>query len=132
MLVSDHRAGRDEGHRAEEEDRDGARGRRHYVYIYIYIYNLYIYIFLYSLLTNSRSQVIAVARTCSCLIIVLDAMKDIAQKKKIETELEGVGIRLNKLPPDIKVEKKVGGGINFASTVRLSHLDEDSIKVRSS
>jgi hypothetical protein len=74
-------------------------------------------------------QVIAVARTCSCLIIVLDALKDIQQKKIIEKELEGVGIRLNKKPPEIKVEKKVSGGINFAATVRLTHLDEDSIKV---
>eukprot|EP00967_Tisochrysis_lutea_P138978 scaffold251703_cov27-Tisochrysis_lutea.AAC.3 len=73
-------------------------------------------------------QVIAVARTCSCLIIVLDAMKDIQQKKIIEKELEGVGIRLNKKPPEIKVEKKISGGINFSSTVRLTHLDEDSIK----
>eukprot|EP00312_Isochrysidales_sp_CCMP1244_P008172 CAMPEP_0196676660 /NCGR_PEP_ID=MMETSP1090-20130531/5080_1 /TAXON_ID=37098 /ORGANISM="Isochrysis sp, Strain CCMP1244" /LENGTH=345 /DNA_ID=CAMNT_0042014675 /DNA_START=54 /DNA_END=1091 /DNA_ORIENTATION=+ len=73
-------------------------------------------------------QVIAVARTCSCLIIVLDAMKDIAQKKIIERELEGVGIRLNKQPPDIRVEKKVSGGINFAATCKLTHLDEDSIK----
>lgn len=74
-------------------------------------------------------QVIAVARTCSCLIIVLDALKDIQQKKIIEKELEGVGIRLNKKPPEIKVEKKVSGGINYAATVRLTHLDEDSIKV---
>mmetsp|Transcript_15706 Transcript_15706/g.51293 ORF Transcript_15706/g.51293 Transcript_15706/m.51293 type:complete len:369 (-) Transcript_15706:631-1737(-) len=73
-------------------------------------------------------QVIAVARTCSCLIIVLDALKDIQQKKIIEKELEGVGIRLNKKPPEIKVEKKVSGGINYAATVRLTHLDEDSIK----
>lgn len=29
-------------------------------------------------------QVIGVARTCSCIIIVLDAMKDMQQKKKIE------------------------------------------------
>ena len=35
-------------------------------------------------------QVIAVARTCSCIIIVLDAMKPLQHKTVIEKELEGV------------------------------------------
>ena len=73
-------------------------------------------------------QVIAVARTCSCLIIVLDAMKSITQKKIIEKELEGVGIRLNKEPPAITVKKKDRGGLNFAATGRLTHLDQESVR----
>ena len=39
---------------------------------------------------------IAVARTCSCIIIVLDAAKPVMHKRIIEKELEGFGIRLNK------------------------------------
>ena len=35
-------------------------------------------------------QVIAIARTCSCIIIVLDAMKPLGHKMIIEKELEGV------------------------------------------
>jgi small GTP-binding protein len=54
-------------------------------------------------------QVIAVARTCSCIIIVLDAMKPLGHKRIIEKELEGVGIRLNKQPPAITVKKKERG-----------------------
>ena len=46
-------------------------------------------------------QVIAVARTCSLIIIVLDAMKPVTHKRLIERELEGFGIRLNKQPPSI-------------------------------
>jgi small GTP-binding protein len=48
-------------------------------------------------------QVIAVARTCSLIIIVLDAMKPVTHKKIIERELEGFGIRLNKQPPNIGI-----------------------------
>lgn len=41
-------------------------------------------------------QVIGVARTCTCILIVLDVSKPLTHKKKIEYELEGFGIRLNK------------------------------------
>jgi small GTP-binding protein len=57
-------------------------------------------------------QVIAVARTCSLIFIVLDVLKPLGHKKIIENELEGFGIRLNKKPPQITFTKKDKGGIN--------------------
>jgi small GTP-binding protein len=72
-------------------------------------------------------QVIAVARTCSCLIIVLDAMKPLQHKVIIDKELEGVGIRLNQTPPAITVKKKDRGGLNLSTSCKLTHMDEDSI-----
>ncbi|TNJ30239.1 Developmentally regulated GTP-binding protein 1 [Giardia muris] len=59
-------------------------------------------------------QVIATARTSDLLLIVLDATKSITMKRKIERELEGFGIRLNKKPPLIQIEKKERGGITFS------------------
>jgi len=44
-------------------------------------------------------QVIAVARTCNLIVIVLDATRPMHHKKILEHELEGFGIRLNKEPP---------------------------------
>ena len=41
-------------------------------------------------------QVIGVARTCTCILIVLDCQKPMTDKRIIERELEGFGIRLNK------------------------------------
>jgi small GTP-binding protein len=38
-------------------------------------------------------QVIAVARTCNLVVIVLDATKPLVHKRIIEKELEGFGIR---------------------------------------
>lgn len=58
-------------------------------------------------------QVLAVARTCSLIVIVLDATKSLTHKKIIEKELYGVGIRLNKKEPDIKINKKDRNGINL-------------------
>jgi len=73
-------------------------------------------------------QVIAVARTCNLIFIVLDVLKPLGDKKVIESELEGFGIRLNKKPPQILVRKKDKGGIAITNTVPLTNLDHESIK----
>ena len=53
-----------------------------------------------------------VARTCNLIFIVLDVLKPLGDKKIIEAELEGFGIRINKKAPAIVVKKKVG---NFST-----------------
>lgn len=63
-------------------------------------------------------QVIAVARTCSLIFIVLDVLKPLGHKRLIEHELEGFGLRLNKQPPNITFKKKDKGGINLQTMVR--------------
>ncbi|KAF8842247.1 developmentally regulated GTP binding protein 1 [Paxillus ammoniavirescens] len=73
-------------------------------------------------------QVIAVARTCNLIFIVLDVLKPLGDKKIIEGELEGFGIRLNKKPPAIIVRKKDKGGIAITNTVPLTSIDHDEIK----
>ncbi|KAJ2478942.1 GTP-binding protein rbg1 [Coemansia sp. RSA 2131] len=73
-------------------------------------------------------QVIAVARTCSLIFIVLDVLKPLTHKAVIEREMEGVGIRLNKEPPNIVFRKKDKGGINMTNTVPLTNLDKDVVK----
>ncbi|KAJ2781560.1 GTP-binding protein rbg1 [Coemansia javaensis] len=73
-------------------------------------------------------QVIAVARTCSLIFLVLDVLKPLTHKAVIERELESVGIRMNKQPPNIVFRKKDKGGINMTSTVPLTHLDKDVVK----
>lgn len=65
-------------------------------------------------------QVIAVARTCSLIFIVLDVLKPLQHKKLIEHELEGFGLRLNKSPPNIVFRKKDKGGVNLQTMVRMS------------
>lgn len=70
----------------------------------------------------------AVARTCNLIFIVLDVLKPLGDKKLIETELEGFGIRLNKKPPSILVRRKEKGGIAITNTVPLTNIDQDEIK----
>ena len=73
-------------------------------------------------------QVIAVAKTCNLIFIVLDVNKPLTDKRVIETELEGFGIRINKELPNIKITKKDKGGISITSTVNQTHIDNDEIK----
>uniref|UniRef100_A0A915BNQ4 Developmentally-regulated GTP-binding protein 1 n=1 Tax=Parascaris univalens TaxID=6257 RepID=A0A915BNQ4_PARUN len=73
-------------------------------------------------------QVIAVARTCSLILMVLDVMKPLQHKKLLEKELEGFGIRLNKQPPNILFKKKDKGGLNLTCLVPQSELDIELVK----
>lgn len=70
-------------------------------------------------------QVIAVAKTCNLIFIVLDVNKPLVDKRVIENELEGFGIRINKKPPNIVFKKKDKGGIAITSTQPLTHIDND-------
>lgn len=58
-------------------------------------------------------QVISTARTSTLVLIVLDVLKPITHKLLIEKELEGFGMRLNKLPPKLTMKRKEKGGISF-------------------
>ncbi|ODN00546.1 hypothetical protein Ocin01_06121 [Orchesella cincta] len=73
-------------------------------------------------------QVIAVARTCSLIFIVLDVLKPLGHKRIIEKELEGFGLRLNKQPPNIVFRRKDKGGINLQTMTQQSELDLDTVK----
>jgi small GTP-binding protein len=72
-------------------------------------------------------QVIAVARTCNLIVIVLDAMKPLTHKRIIERELEGFGIRLNKKPPAITIKRKPKGGVTISRTMQGGKLDDDYV-----
>lgn len=73
-------------------------------------------------------QVIAVARTCGLIYVILDVLKPLHHKKILEKELEGFGIRLNKTPPNISYRKKEKGGINLTMAVTQSQLTMESVR----
>jgi ribosome-interacting GTPase 1 len=73
-------------------------------------------------------QVIAVARTCNLIFLVLDVLKPLGDKAIMENELEGFGIRCNKQPPNITIKKKDKGGIAITNTQPLTKIDADEIK----
>lgn len=73
-------------------------------------------------------QVIAVAKSSDLVLMVLDANKAEEHKVKISRELEKVGIRLNRKPPQIQITPTKFGGCRLNSTKALTHLNEKVVK----
>jgi len=76
-------------------------------------------------------QVIGVARTCTLILIILDCMKPLTDKRIIERELEGFGIRLNKSRPNIILKKKDKGGVTItkAHNIDMTNMTEDTARL---
>jgi len=64
-------------------------------------------------------QVIAVARTCNLIFIVLDVLKPLVDLEILTNELEGFGIRLNQKPPRILIRRTENGGVRFLPLLLL-------------
>lgn len=73
-------------------------------------------------------QVIAVCKSADLLLMVLDAVKPHSHRDILTRELESVGIRLNRAPPQIYFKRKKTGGVSINSTVPLTNLDEKMVQ----
>lgn len=76
---------------------------------------------------NGR-QVIACAKSADLILIVLDCVKYKDQLKSIMTELDLVGIRINKEPPEIIIKPTKGGGVKVMTSVKLTQLNDEIIR----
>ncbi len=72
-------------------------------------------------------EVLACAQSADLVIILLDIFNpqhlDVVRKEIFET-----GLRINQKPPQVKIAKKLRGGIDLGVTVKLTKLDEVTIK----
>ncbi|KAK4981011.1 Ribosome-interacting GTPase 2 [Elasticomyces elasticus] len=69
-------------------------------------------------------QVISAAKTSDLVLMILDATKRAEQRALLEAELEAVGIRLNKDPPNIYLKPKKAGGMKITFQAPPKNLDE--------
>ncbi|EKJ73270.1 hypothetical protein NXS19_008717 [Fusarium pseudograminearum] len=69
-------------------------------------------------------QVISAAKTSDLILMVLDATKKAEQRALLEAELEAVGIRLNREPPNIYLKVKTAGGMKITFSSPPKRLDE--------
>ncbi|KAH8702542.1 putative GTP binding protein [Talaromyces proteolyticus] len=72
-------------------------------------------------------QVISTAKTSDLVLMVLDATKKAEQRALLEAELEAVGIRLNREPPNIYLKAKKAGGMKITFQSPPKNLDEKMI-----
>jgi ribosome-interacting GTPase 1 len=73
-------------------------------------------------------QVIAIARTCSLILMVLDGNQGLDLCRVLENELSGYGIKLNKAPPRIRVDARDRNGIAITSSCPQPELDDETIQ----
>lgn len=70
--------------------------------------------------------VLGAARTADLIIIMVDGTKPISVVRKLTSELESFGIRLNKKPRDIQITR-AAGGVSITTTCELKRTTEEEI-----
>jgi len=72
-------------------------------------------------------RILSVARSADIVLLVLDVFQPYHEDVLIN-ELSNIGIRLNKNPPNIVIEKSPTGGIAIAQQVKLKKMSEKLVK----
>ena len=68
------------------------------------------------------------ARTADLVLMMLDATKPNVHRDLLESELESVGLRLNKRKPNIYFKIKKGGGISFTAMCPITRCNEKMVQ----
>jgi small GTP-binding protein len=72
-------------------------------------------------------EILSVSRNADLIVVVLDVFNP-QHLQVITEELRNIGIRPNESIPDVTVKKRKIGGINLSSTVKLTKIDEKTIR----
>ncbi|MFO8016337.1 MAG: GTP-binding protein [Candidatus Woesearchaeota archaeon] len=72
-------------------------------------------------------EVLAVMRTADLALLLIDVNHP-GHLKVLRKEIHDAGLRLDQVPPDVKITKRTRGGIDIASTVRLKNINHETIK----
>lgn len=73
-------------------------------------------------------EVLSVARGADLLIVMTDVERKDYLKKLVD-ELEKAGIRINKERPNVKIEKKISGGLAVRSNLKQDFDNETAINI---
>jgi uncharacterized protein len=72
-------------------------------------------------------EILSMVRSADLALIVLDPNR-IPTGVEIKSELEDVGVRLDKKPPEVVIKKRDKGGLKINSAVKQTKLSEEEIK----
>jgi len=76
--------------------------------------------------TGRGKEVLAMVRNSDLILILIDALHP-EHYQAILDEVRETGVRINQRAPDVKITKKVKGGLDIGSTVKLSKLNYETI-----
>ncbi len=72
-------------------------------------------------------EVLACAQSADFVIILLDVFHP-EHLEVVKKEIYETGLRINQKPPLVKISKKIRGGIDIGTTVKLTKLNEETVK----
>ena len=72
-------------------------------------------------------EVLACAQSADLVIILLDVFNP-RHSDVVKNEIYETGLRINQKPPQVRISKKPRGGIDIGLTVKLTKLNEETIK----
>ena len=72
-------------------------------------------------------EVLACAQSADFVIILLDVFHP-EHLEVVKNEIYETGLRMNQKPPQVKITKKIRGGIDIGTTVKLTKLTYETIK----
>ena len=72
-------------------------------------------------------EVLACAQSTDLVIILLDVFHP-EHLEVVKREIFETGLRINQKPPQVKISKKLRGGIDLGLTVKLTKINEETIK----
>lgn len=73
-------------------------------------------------------EVLAVVRNADLVLVLVDALNP-EQQPAILKEIYDVDVRVNQIPPDIKITKKSKGGIDISATVPIDIAKETLVEI---
>ncbi|MBU0461924.1 MAG: GTP-binding protein [Nanoarchaeota archaeon] len=76
--------------------------------------------------TGRGKEVLSVMRSSDLAIILIDATRP-HHLRTLMKEVRDFGLRLNERPAIVKIKKTSKGGIDLGTTVRLTHLNKDTV-----
>ena len=76
--------------------------------------------------TGMGKGVLSVIRSANLILLVTDPFT-LPQIDVLKRELHNAGIRINQERPDVRIKREEKGGVDVASTVRLTKLDGETI-----
>lgn len=72
-------------------------------------------------------EVLTMIRSADLVLVIVDALKP-EQYTALLNEIYDTGVRINQQPPDVKITKTERGGLEIGKTVKLSRLEDQTIK----
>ncbi|MAG15922.1 GTP-binding protein [Candidatus Woesearchaeota archaeon] len=72
-------------------------------------------------------EILSVVRSSDLIVFVADPFS-LKQVEILQKELYNAGIRLDETLPNVKIKRKEKGGVDFATTVKLTHIDRKTVE----